>query len=46
MLEKQFKAEEIQGKINKKTTRYIKLAVMEVDKPIVRARKLKEAPFA
>ena len=46
MLEQTYSAKEIQGKINKKTTRYMKLSVVEIDKPIVRARKLKDAPFA
>ena len=46
LLETLFKAEEIPGKINNKSVRYIAVDQQEVNKPIVRKNKMKEPPFA
>jgi hypothetical protein len=46
MLETLFGAEEIPGKINNKSVRYIAVKQQEVNKPIVRKTKMKEPPFA
>ena len=46
MLETLFAAEEIPGKINNKSVRYIAVKQQEVNKPIVRKTKMKEPPFA
>ena len=46
MLENQFNAVEIAGKINNKTVRYYVVKQQEVNKPIVRKDKMKEPPFA
>ena len=46
LLETLFKAEEIPGKINNKSVRYIAIEQQEVNKPIVRKNKMKEPPFA
>ena len=45
MLEKQFNAEEIGGKINKKSVRYIQISEVELNKPIIRAKKIEDPPF-
>ena len=45
MLEKQFGAEEIGGKINKKSVRYIQISEVELNKPIIRAKKIEDPPF-
>ena len=46
LLETLFNAEEIPGKINNKSVRYIAVDQQEVNKPIVRKNKMKEPPFA
>ena len=46
MLETLFGAEEIPGKINNKSVRYIAVKQQDVNKPIVRKTKMKEPPFA
>ena len=46
MLETLFGAEEIPGKINNKSVRYIAVKQQEVNKPIARKTKMKEPPFA
>ena len=46
MLENQFNAKEITGKINNKTVRFYMVDQQEVNKPIVRKDKMKEPPFA
>ena len=46
MLETLFGAEEIPGKINNKSVRYLAIKQQEVNKPIVRKTKMKEPPFA
>ena len=45
MILMQFKGEEILGKINGKTTRYMAVSKQEINKPIVRKEKMKKAPF-
>ena len=46
MLETLFDAEEIPGKINNKSVRYMSLPTLKLDKPNTRKDKMKEAPFA
>lgn len=46
MLENQFNAKEITGKINNKTVRFYMVDQQEVNKPIVRKDKMKEPQFA
>jgi len=46
MLEHLFKAEEIQGKIDGKSIRYMAVKQQEIQKPIVRKDNMKEPPFA
>ena len=46
MLETLFGAEEVPGKINNKSVRYISVKQQDVNKPIVRKTKMKEPPFA
>ena len=46
MLETLFNAEEIPGKINNKSVRYLSIKQQDVNKPIVRKTKMKEPPFA
>jgi len=46
MLETLFDAEEIPGKIESKSVRYMSLPSLKLDKPNVRKDKMKEAPFA
>ena len=41
-----FDAEEIPGKINNKSVRYMSLPTLKLDKPNTRKDKMKEAPFA
>ena len=45
MLETLFDAEEMPGKINNKSVRYISVKQQDVNKPIVRKTKMKEPPF-
>ena len=45
MLETLFDAEEIPGKINNKSVRYMALPTLKLDKPNTRKDKMKEAPF-
>ncbi len=46
MLETMFDAEEIPGKINNKSVRYMSLKTVNLDKPKIRIEKMKEPPFA
>jgi hypothetical protein len=46
MLETMFDAEEIPGKINNKSVRYMSLKTVNLDKPKIRKEKMKEPPFA
>ena len=46
MLETLFDAEEIPGKINNKSARYMALPTLKLEKPNTRKDKMKEAPFA
>ena len=46
MLETLFDAEEITGKIEGKSTRYMSLPTVKLDKPNTRKDKMKEPPFA
>jgi hypothetical protein len=46
MLETLFDAEEIPGKINNKSVRYMALPTLKLEKPNTRKDKMKEAPFA
>ena len=46
MLETLFDAEEIPGKINNKSVRYMSLKTVNLDKPKIRKEKMKEPPFA
>ena len=46
MLETLFNAEEIPGKINNKSVRYMALKTINLDRPHVRKEKMKEPPFA
>jgi hypothetical protein len=46
MLETLFNAEEIPGKINNKSVRYMALKTINLDRPHVRKERIKEAPFA
>ena len=46
MLETKFDAEEVPGKINNKSVRYMSLKTINLDKPSTRKQKLKEVPFA
>ena len=45
MLETSFDAEEIPGKINNKSVRYMALPTLKLDKPNTRKDKMKEAPL-
>ena len=46
MLETKFDAEEVPGKINNKSVRYMSLKTVNLDKPNTRKQKMKEVPFA
>jgi len=46
LLETLFEAEEIPGKINNKSVRYMALKTVKLDKPNTRKDKMKEPPFA
>ena len=46
MLETLFDAEEITGKIDNKSVRYMSLPTVKLDKPNTRKDKIKEVPFA
>ena len=46
MLDTLFDAEEITGKIDGKSARYMSLPTVKLDKPNTRKDKMKEAPYA
>ena len=46
MLQVLFGAEEEVAKLDNKSTRYLIVENVEIDKPLVRKTKIKEAPFA
>ena len=46
LLEVLFEAEEVPGKINNKSVRYMSLKTLKLDKPNTRKDKMKEPPFA